>query len=301
MTVTALTSPPSPPNGNMDRALFVWGDNLGAPQDPIRNDVAQNALLACCASNGINLLFVDMWEYLGAGNWTAAARDQMKKFISIANASGIRVYALAGNADWGHNLQWVGRNIVRRIAEFNAAAKSIPNANYEGATFDGVLFDVEYYTVEGYNAQIEVPGLCELIRSTRQVLNRPVGVFMSAFAINGQDVTYNGKTQAEGKHIVDAADHVAVGCYSDNAGGAPGSTQIQLFQPWHAYASANPGSAGLWCGSEVGLGTPDGYLGHSRADMELHHAAISAAFAVSSSLTFRGISIDYYTPYMAMP
>lgn len=296
MTVNILPTPPMPPNANMDRALFVWGDTPGSALDPLRNDVQQNAILACCAANGVNVLFLDIWNYLGGNNWSAANRDAMKKFVSIANASGIRVLASIGNVDWGHNLQWVGRNIVKRIAELNAAAKSIPHNLYEGASFDGVMLDVEYWTVEGYNAQDEVPGLCDLIKSMRQALNRPIGVFAAAFAIHGQDVTYNGVTQAEGKHLVDASDHVAVGCYSDDA-----ATQLTYFQPWYDYAVSKPGSAGLWCGSEVGLPSPDGYQGKTKLQLELSHTAISAAFALPSSLAFRGVCIDYYTPYAAMP
>jgi hypothetical protein len=296
VTVNPLTTSPTPPNSNVDRALFVWGDTPGSPLDPIATDALQNALLSTCAANGVNLLYLDMWNYLGSSNWTLANRNTVKKFVSAANQSGIRVHALAGNVDWGHNLQWVGQHILRRVAEFNVEARSVSGASYEGAQFDGFMFDVEFYTIAGFDAQVEVPGLLDLMRSARQILGKSVGCFATAWLINAPDITYNGETKSPGRHMMDVADHVAVGCYADN-----GDAQIALFQPWFDYAAASPGSAGLWCGSEVALGSPDGYRGQSRAAMEEQHTAISNAFALPSSLAFRGQCIDAYLPYSTMP
>lgn len=298
MTVNALATPPMPQNGNMDRAMYVWVGSVGSTSDPLRNDTQQNNLITFCGNNGVNVVFLDIWNYLGAGNWSAANRDVMKKFVSSCHASGIRVMALVGNSDWGHNLQWVGKNIIKRIAEFNAAGELVA-ATYEGAWFDGVMFDVEYWTVAGYNAQAELPGFLDLMKSTRQVLNVPVGCFASQWHVSSaaQTVTYNGITQLEGYHLMDVTDHVVVACYNNS-----GSTQVAMFQPWFDYVTQNTDKAGLWCGSETGPGQgTQSYNGMTKAQMEAQHAVVSAQFAVTSSLSFRGQAIDPYSSYLTMP
>lgn len=282
--------------------MFVWVGTVGSTNDPLRTDTTQNALLTFCANNGVNVLFLDVWMYLGGTNWSSSNRDTMKKFVSVANASGIRVMALAGNSDWSHNLQWVGKNIVKRIAEFNTAGRSIPNASYEGAQFDGVMYDVEYWTVAGYDSQVELPGLLDLMKTSKQVLNVPVGCFVSQWQIipgAGQVVTYNGVTQLEGYHVLDNTDHVAVACYSNNSGGTDGATQIAMMQPWMDYVTNSVGKASVWCGSEVASGSL-GYAGETKSKMEQNHTAISSVFATTGSLSFRGQCIDPYSDYAKM-
>lgn len=299
MTVNVLSAPPTPPNGDMDRAMFVWVGTPGSSADPLASDATCNTLLSFCVTVGVNVLFLDIWTYLGGANWSAARRNVVKKFISCANASGIRVMALAGNTDWAHNQHWVAQNFVKRIAEFNAAGR-LPASGYSEARFDGVMYDVEYYTVGGYNSQVEVPGLCRLMESTRQVLQIPVGCFVSQFVLLFSTVTYNGQAKPEGQHLVDWADHMAIACYSDNSSGAPGAMQASWFQPWFDYAKSQPSAAGLWLGSETGLATPEGYQGKTRTTMELSHTALAAQFATADSLAYRGICIDAYSTYSAM-
>lgn len=266
--------------------MFVWVGTPGTSADPLGQ-----ALITFCGSVGVNVLFLDIWNYLGGDNWTNARRDTMKSFIATANASGIRVYALAGNTDWGRNQQWVGRNIVRPLAAINAYAHA----------FDGVLFDVEYWTDTGYDAQANLPGLLTLLTTTRQVLGKPVGLFATQWLMAGQTVNYRGETKTEGQLMLDVADHIVVACYDNNAGTAPGARQIAEFADWFAYAQINPGSASLWCGSETGLPGPFGYQGSTKAVMEASHQAISSTFAVSTSLAFRGQAIDAYASYSTMP
>lgn len=301
MTVNPLSSPPTPQNSNMDRAMFVWIPSVGAAGDPLSTDAKQNTLLSFCSTNGVNVIFLDMYRYLGAGNWSAANRDTVKKFTSVAHQSGIRVYALAGDVDWGHNQSWVATNIVKRIAEFNKAASSAQTGttSYEGGGFDGVLLDAEYWTVGGYDANVEVPGVCDLIKSMKQVLNVPVGLFTTQWLMvsgSGQDVTYKGVTQIEGKHLMDAADHVVVACYNNT-----GSNQITMFQAWNDYTTGADVGPGLWMGSETGAGLgSQSYSGSSKAYMETQHTSGSNAFVTGSSMTFRGQAIDSYSAYSLM-
>src|SRR5579884_1756419 len=110
MTVTAVTVP-VPQNNNAERAMYVWIPTVGGSGDPLSSDANMQSLLNFCSNNGVNTLFLDTWGYLGGGNWSAAHSTTVQKFLHYAAASGIRVHALAGNTDWGHNQQWVANNV----------------------------------------------------------------------------------------------------------------------------------------------------------------------------------------------
>lgn len=302
MAVNPLSSPPTPQNSNMDRSMFVWISSVGAASDPLSSDTKQNNLLSFCSTNGVNVIFLDMYRYLGAGNWSAANRDTVKKFTSVAHQSGIRVFALIGDVDWGHNMSWVAPNIIKRIAEFNVngPASQTGTTSYEGGGFDGVMLDVEYWTVGGYSASVEVPGLCDLMSGMKKVLDIPVGCFTTQWLMDtgsAQTFTYKGVSQVEGKHIMDNSDHVVVACYNNT-----GSNQVTMFQPWYNHASQSGYNYGLWCGSEVGsgLGTLS-YSGSLKSYMETQHTTISNAFVTGSNMVFRGQAINPYSAYSVMP
>lgn len=304
MTVSAVAVP-VPPNSNLDRAMFVWCGSAGSAGDPLATDAKQQALLNWCASTGVNLLFLDMWGYLGGGNWSTAHVTTMQKFIHFAHASGIRVYALAGNSDWGHNQQWVMNNIIRHIAQYNMLSTAVTTNG--GSAFDGFIYDAEYWTVSGYTVD-EPMGLCDLMLATKKVLNLPVGCFATQWladpASAALSFSYNsGPVQLEGLNLMDCADFVAVACYNNQS-----ATQIAMFQNWFNYASQT-GSAknlGLLCGSETGqgLGSQSYWTGASGAlaAMESAHTAISQAFtaAPNTNCSFLGQCIDPYSSYSQM-
>jgi hypothetical protein len=307
MTVLAVT-PPTPPNANAERAMFVWVGTAGGSSDPLASDAKMQSLLNFCSTNGVNLLFLDIWGYLGGGNWSTAHYQSVQKFIHFAHASGILVYALAGNTDWAHNQQWVMANITRRIAEYQAIANASSTTNINGS-FDGVMLDVEYWTVPGYT-DTEVLGLIDLVKAMKRMLNIPVGCFLSQWQADPASAaltcTYAGDTALEGLLIMRNVDCVAVGCYSNNGGGTTGTTQIAMFQKWFDDAAV-PGAGrntGAWCCSITDSGQPAGtsYSGETKATMEANHTAISGAFcaAPNTNAVFRGQCVQAYTSYSAM-
>jgi len=307
MTVSAVT-PPTPPNSNLDRSMFVWCGTAGSAGDPLATDAKINSLLGFCSTNGVNLLFLDMWGYLGGANWSTAHYQTVQKFIHYAHASGIQVWALAGNTDWPQNQQWVMANITRRIAEYQALANSSSTTNID-ASFDGVMLDAEYWTVTGYTS-VDVIGLIDLVKAMKRVLNLPVGCFMSQWQADSTSaaltVTYNGDTALEGLIVARNVDAVAVACYSNNGSGTDGSTQIAMFQNWFNDASVTGTGRnyGLWCTSITDPGQPAGqsYSGETKAKMEQNHTAISAAFTATpnTNACFRGQSIQAYASYSGM-
>ena len=302
MAVNALTNRPVPPNSNYSRAMYAWV-TATASQDPLDTDTDQQNLLNFCGTNGVNVIFMDIWRYLGGANWTNAKRDRMKLFVEKAHASGIRVYAMAGDLGWGTNHDWVMKNIVEPVVAFNAMFA-------EG--FDGFHFDIEYWQDETtYPPATHVPGICDLVKQVRQNTGLPVSLFAAFFLKdNGGGtpraaLTYDGKSAQDGEHFMDVCDFVVVGAYRDHAAdnGTDGPGQITLFQPWYDYASAQNGNAaGLYCGSETIAVTPAyvTYQGATKAAMETEHTLISAQFKTTTNPTFLGQAIHSYDGYKVM-
>lgn len=311
MTITAKIPPPTPPNSNMERGMFVWISSVGGTgtADPMSSDTKMQSLLDFCSTNGVNTLFLDIYRYLGASNWDGsnAHAVTISKFLHWAHASGMKVMALAGDTGWGQNQQWVAANIIKAIAQINALGQTGAITN-EAGCFDGLCFDVEYWT--GTYTSADPIGLCDLMNAARRVLNIPVGCCATQWLADGTSAaltfTYDGVTQLEGLHLMDQADFVAVMCYSNNAAGTDGATQIAMFQNWYDYAKATAAKKdlGLFCCSLTMSGQASGtsYSGETKAKMEQNHTAISTQFAPASAtnMSFRGQAVQDYASYSTM-
>lgn len=290
--INLLVNPPEPPNSNYARSMYVWF----AHWDPLATNTTQQNLINFCGTYGIDTLFLDMYPYLGAANWTQARVDRMKQTISAAHASGIKVYALAGNTDWPTNQQWVMRNILKPIVHFNNLA--VAGNPVISAAFDGIMLDVEYWTVPGYNSAVELPGLCDLMKAMRANSGLPVGCFAAQFLSGNPNVSYNGKNQSDGYHLIDNSDVLVVACFSNS-----GATQSIFFQPWYNYASAVSRNIPMYCGSDTtDLGDSTTYFAMSKNQMEGQHAIVSGNFQVdpSANAVFAGQSINEYYFYNLM-
>jgi hypothetical protein len=306
MTVSAVT-PPTPPNSNLERAMFVWCGAAGSANDPLFTDARMQSLLNFCANNGVNLLYLDIWGYLGGGNWSTVRYQSVQKFIHYAHASGIQVWALAGNTDWGKNQQWVMNNITRRLQQYQMLADSSSTTN-TAALFDGVMLDVEYWT--GTYDATDVIGLIDLVHAMKRTLNVPVGCALTQWQADPNSaaltVTYGADTALEGLVIARNVDAVAVMAYSNNASGTDGAIQIAMFTNWFNDAKVTGANRnyGLWCTSLTMTGQPAGqsYSGGTKAKMEQNHTAISAAFtaAPNTNACFRGQAIQDYASYSVM-
>jgi len=303
MSVTAVAIP-VPPNSNLDRAMFVWVPQVGGSTDPLSSDNNMQSLLNFCSNNGVNVIFLDIWVYLGGGNWSTAHAQTYQKFIHYAHASGIRVLALAGNSDWGHNQQWVMNNITRHIAQYNMYC--VNNSTYPNGQLDGVILDAEYWTVSGYTS-VEPIGMCDLMNAMRRVLHMPVGFAPTQWLADPTSaaltITYDGYTGIEGAVLMNNADFCAVQSYSNSA-----TTQENMLQNWFGYASTTGArrNFGLYCVSltDSGNGNASYWTGQSgaKATMETAHTAISNNFtaAPNTNASFRGQAIEQYSSYSQM-
>lgn len=304
MAVTPLTNRPVPPNNNLARAMFVWITSQAA-QDPLDTDADQQALINFLddANVGCNVIFLDIWQYLGGSNWTNAKRDKMRQFVDRAKRSGCKVYALCGAVDWAVNQSWVTKNILNPIIAFNAQAQDVSGC------FDGICYDVEYWSDEGtYPPATNLPGFCDLVKATKQMTNLEVGCFAAFYLKDNTgtrpSISYNGKSAQDGEHMMDVCDFVVAGTYRDHAldNGTDGPGQITLMQPWYDYASASGRNFGLYCGSETIDIQPAyvTYFGSTKAIMEQQHMVISNAFRVVGNASFLGQCVHSYDGWKAM-
>lgn len=303
MAVNPLTNKPVPPNSNFARALWAWV-TAQASQDPLDTDADQQALLSFCGTVGCNVIFMDIWRYLGGGNWTAAKLARMQLFVDAANRSGIRVMAMCGNVDWGQNHAWVMKNIVKAIVDYNAMAVK------PSQQFDGVVYDVEYWTNEtSYPPATHLPGLMDLVKATKRETNLEVGLFAAFYLKDSTGsralIDYCGKSAQDGEHMMDVCDFVVVGTYRNHAqdNGQDGPGQISLMQPWIDYAVTQGLNKGLYCGSETTDQTPAyiTYFGKTKVQMEAEHALISNQFQVPEHSAFLGQAVHSYDGWKAMP
>lgn len=301
MVVNPLSTPPVPANSNLGRGMFVWVTSTPS-QDPLNTDASQQNLINFCGTQGANVVYLDIWQYLGGTNWTTAKLGKLQKFIDAAHKSGIRVYALTGNTDWGVNHSWVTKNIVYNLAFYQAEATS-PTQK-----FDGVILDVEYWADGAQTPSIACPGLCDLMNMMRKNLDMPVGCF-AAFYLKDNTATratftYQGKTAQDGEFLMDNADFVVVGAYRDHANDnmTDGPGQISLFQPWYDYASQSGKNFILMCGSETTNVSPSyvTYFGTTKVAMEAEHTIISNTFRVGANSTFWGQCVHSYDGWKAM-
>lgn len=302
MAVNPLATKPVPPNSNFMRALWAWVTGVSS-QDPLYSDANSQALINFCGTTGCNVVFLDIWRYLGGGNWTTANVTRMKTFIDAASKSGIHVWALAGNAELGLNQSWVKKNIIKPILDYNLL---VPNATQR---FQGIMLDVEYWTdPNAYPAEANCAGLCDLVKSIKEISALPVGLFAAFYLKDSTgaraSISYNGISQQDGAHFMDTADLVAVGTYRNHAAdnGQDGPGQISLFQPWYDYAEIEGRNFALLVGSETTNVSPSyiTYYGMTKAAMETEHTAISSAFQVGTDAVFHGQCVHSYDGWKAM-
>ena len=295
MAVNALTNRPVPANSNAHRAMYVWVGGTAAT-DPLDIDNDQQGILNHCGAVGCNVIYLDMWRYLGGSNWTAAKVARMRLFLDAAHRSGIQVYALAGDLGWGTNHAWVMKNIVEPFIAYNALGVK------PSEQFDGMMLDVEYWADEVQNPPTDhLPGLCDLVKAIKVRTGKRVGLF-SAFYLKDSSstrsaITYNGKSAQDGEHMMDVADFVVVGSYRDT------SADIQsLFQPWYDYASQSGLNLQLLCGAETTDVQPSNitFFGQGKAAMETQLASVSGVYQVTGNSAFMGFAIHSYDGWKAM-
>lgn len=306
VSVKPLSTPPVPANQYEPyRALFVWnedddflcrvgGDGWTGQQD----------IIDLCGARNLNQVFLGFYSKIGGLNWSEEGVGHLSTFISACHASGIGVFALAGGPNWGIFQEWVKKNIVRPISQYNAIAGP-------SGQFDGLLYDVEPWTDGNLNLVDNIRGICHLLDNTRVYLQKPAGFFAAPFLCQtghplAAPFSFRGASLKPGEHLMNAGDFGVIGCYSDHAlddGTNPG--QYDFLKPWHDYArSQSRGGITLYCASETGnpagLQDWETYYGESLAAMNAQLDATTNKLASHRTSCWAGHAIHYFNKYREM-
>jgi hypothetical protein len=280
---------------SLNRSLFI-SVAADVPSDPLETPEKRLAAINVCVAQKINVIYLDMFQYLGSTNSTATHISRIQSFIAACSVLNIAVWAFSGAMDWSKSaLQgWVAANITGHITDYNSSSTS-------DQRFSGFMLDVEYWLDGTQTATNGLAGLNGLINTMRTSLGLPVGAFAAPFLMDNSrlNITYNGNSKQEGAHLMDVASAIVVGSYRRYA--LPFSNQsgqIQLMQPWIDYAAT--GVANLYCGYETNdLGDPNvSYFQSTYSDLYTQEAIINTQFAATQK--FKGSAIHDYAGFGAL-
>lgn len=277
--------------------MYAWGT------DHVSTLGARDTFIAFCQAKGVNTLFVDMYGTLGSSNYSApnvaAMQDLVGRFKALGSSQ--KVYAMAGDITWSDEANnpgvqaWVATNIVGNIVSYNAESGAAQQ-------FDGFHYDVEYWLGAQDTAEA-LAGLQVLVDDAQSRLGH-CGLFAAFHLTDGTatrpSLLYNGKTQQDGLHLLDMADHVVVGTYRDTAAfnaidGVEGV--IGLLQPWYDYASSN--TRAVYAAVETNSNVVDyvTFFGQTNAEMEAEIALVNEAFQGSA---YEGLVVHDYVGWSAL-
>lgn len=293
VTLTAATVEGSAgitvPNGDPYRAMFTWV-NADPIQDPLNTEAERDALIAFCQAQGVNLLFLDMYQYIAANNTDETKQGIVRNFIGDCTAAGITVYGLAGNTDWTTPAVqgFITTNIIGGLETYQDLAAA-------DQKFAGFVFDNEYWVTEqdvtGALAQQEV-----LNGLFSAALEFPIGVFSAFYLMDNTEtrapILFNSKSAQDGEHLVDISDFVVVGTYRDD-----GDIAIAVGDVWYNYGEAS--DADIFMGAEtIDVGNSDvTFFEENKAFMETELTKVATQFSGSS---YQGIAVHSYDGWSAL-
>jgi hypothetical protein len=278
--------------------MFVWNKSL------VDGSTERDDLVDFCENEDINCILLNMYSWLGSSNWSSSNVDNLQLLIRALKDKGIKVYAMAGNTDWGTNQKWVKKNIITPIQMFN---KICPEE-----AFDGFLYDVEYFTVSPVPDLHEyIPAFCKLIEATKVQLQIPVGCWIPWWSMASDQsspfdakIEYDGLCAVHGEHLLRAVDEAFVGSYSNIAVSANGQVgQIEQAKPFVEKANEEYRcKKAVWVCAETKDVSPSWitYYGKTKSQMEAEFDDISDEFNDSKGSSYAGIAVHHYETYKDM-
>jgi len=288
----------TPHNYDLNRAMFVWNKNL------VDESAEMDSLVAFCKNEDINCILLNMYNWLGFTNWDTSNVDNLQLLIRELKNEGIKVYAMAGNSDWGINQKWVKKNIITPIQMFNKI--------HPEEAFDGFLYDVEYFTLSPLPDLHEyIPSFCKLIETTKMQLQIPVGCWIPWWSMSdGQDspfdekIEYDGLLGYHGEHLLKTVDEAFIGSYS-NVAETIGGQIGQIDQAKSFIEKANEFyqcRKFVWVCAETKNITPSWitYFGKTKSQMEIEFTKISVEFNDPKGDSYAGMAIHCYESYKDM-
>jgi hypothetical protein len=189
------------------KAMWVWDFYTSAATKQQRTELLQFA-----QKHRINLLFI------GTRHSLKDRSGDYEELLSDAKQKGIRVFALAGKADWA---------LEEKHSEALAHLQQVIdyNANHPDAEFNGIQFDIEPYTLSEFPDHVDRIGseFLQLLQTSmfrikdagsRLELDGAIPFWYATSSIN---VTFGGVSKPLSQHILDIVDSVSIMAYRDQA------------------------------------------------------------------------------------
>jgi len=230
-TLTPVVLRP-PWDGDNYRAMWVYA---GSGHYIVDNVSTAQALLDLCAREGVNRLYFAGYSIWATGSTTL--KTQMRDFLRVAHASGIRVEAL---------LDSVANPSLGSIQGWCASLLAFHTGTPADTTddFDALHFDVEFWLiapwsqVEASNQDVARIFLDNVLVGARSYLDAHGGTAVELgcdlsthFDTSGMlpsPMLYGGVTQYFVQHVLEHADNVTLMSYYDTAGAILNVTYNEL-------------------------------------------------------------------------
>lgn len=236
--------------------MWVWD------AAPLFGDAGRQALLALCAGQGINTV----WVQVGVGHGARLDRPaDWQRLLTAAHTAGIRVHALDGAPELILRERHADvMNVVQAVIAFNREAPA-------PARFDGIHLDNEPYLLAGWHDPATREQLLEQFlalnarvdAAVRQAGGLEFGVdipfwWQSRDAATGEAigvVTFRGQRKAASYHLIDLVDNVGIMNYRNVAEGPDGL----IVHAQELLAYADRGRARIFVGVETSRISDAGY------------------------------------------
>ncbi len=305
-TPTALnTSGVRPVAQNKFYGVWVWDDVYKM------SDAGITAIVNNSAAGGFDTIYLTIDKYLELNaisntNTRAAAlasyADSLSKFISLANAKGMQVFAEAGWKDWAENgKRTKSISILQYVKNYNATRQ---------AKFAGVQYDIEPYLLSSYERNKAtvltnfVNHVAEIV-AANQTINIPLEFVIPHFYDCAQkwtpNVTYAGKSDCTFNHLLTILDKspnstISIMAYRNFAEGDNGVLKLVQEELKQAQGKATK----IVVAQETGDVDPAyvTYFGTDKTYMYGEFAKIVNAIGAMSS--FGGMAVHYIDPFTAL-
>lgn len=220
------------PDGDNIRAIWLYSGTIFNTA-PTSQDV-----LDFCAREGINRIYCGAYGIWALG--TSGQKDNLRTFVAVAHASGIRVEALCGDTAWQNNPALVRTRIDQILALHNATPGTTED------DFDAIHFDCEFWIDASWGAagteagrqQIARNYLDNVLVNARTHLDSHGGAAIdiavdlsthfNSSSMLPSSMLYNGVTQYFVEHVLDHTDDVVFMSYYDNVSSLLNTTSHEL-------------------------------------------------------------------------
>lgn len=272
----------------------LWVYSVTSLPNPVTDSATRSALMQNGSASGVNMFYVSVYSSTRDSQGRRLVDESsIATFIRTAHAQGMQVYAAMGDPDWPSDGCSTSDTPYARFSDIAGYNTANPSAR-----FDGIMLDVEPGSNPDFSA------LLGLYRCFQQMASgADLGLAAAINAFWTSTVTYNGKTEAAYRQIVDLKlTSVVVMGYRNFAGAldcSSGDGILCLDEPVIEYAdSVGQGGAivvGLNTDNPAASGDSAVETFYAMGQAAMHSAAQSVTAQIAAAgQSFGGFSVHNY-------